>query len=144
NLLSPTATATDIICTTPGSITVSGVPSGYEYSIDGVNYQASNVFTVNAPGIYTVFVRQTGVAINPCIFTVPDVQIRERNFTVSTIVTQPLCHNDKGSVHLAANDASPQYFFSIYKNGNLVNSVGPITPNNYTFANLNSGTYSVT
>ncbi len=144
NLLNPTATATDIICDTPGSITINGVPSGYEYSIDGINYQSSNLFTVNTPGIYTAYVRQVGVSTNPCIFTVPDVQIRARNFTVSTIVTQPLCFGDKGNVHLAANDASPQYFFTIFKNGNLVNSVGPITANNHTFANLNPGTYSVT
>lgn len=142
NLLSPTATATDIICTTPGTITVNGVPSGYEYSIDGVNYQASNVFTVNSPGIYTVYIRQVGVPTNPCVFTVPDVQIRERNFTVSTIVTQPLCHGDKGTIRLAANDARPQYSFSIYNGATLVNSVGPINANNYTFANLNPGTYT--
>ncbi|MCK7590692.1 T9SS type B sorting domain-containing protein [Subsaxibacter sp. CAU 1640] len=142
NLLSPTVTATDIICTTPGSITVNGVPSGYEYSIDGVNYQSSNVFSVNTPGIYTAYIRQVGVPTNPCVFTVPDVQIRERNFTVSTIVNQPLCHGDKGTIRLAANDVRPQYFFSIYNGATLVNSVGPINANNYTFANLNPGTYT--
>ena len=142
NLLSPTVTATDIICTTPGSITVNGVPSGYEYSIDGTNYQSSNVFSVNTPGIYTAYVRQIGVQTNPCVFTVPDIQIRDRNFTVSTITTQPLCNGDKGTIRLAANDARPQYSFSIYLGATLVNSVGPINANNYTFANLNPGVYT--
>ncbi|MEZ4802951.1 MAG: T9SS type B sorting domain-containing protein [Gelidibacter sp.] len=144
NLLSPTVTATDIICTTPGSITVSGVPSGYEYSLDGVTYQSSNVFSVSTPGIYTVYIRQVNAPTNPCVFTVPDVQIRARNFTVSSIVEQPLCHGDKGSIHLAANDADPQYFFSLYNGATLVNSIGPITANNHTFANLNPGTYTAT
>ncbi len=144
NLLNPNVTATDIVCTTPGSITVGGVPSGYEYSLDGITYQPSNVFTVTAAGIYTVYIRQIGVDTNPCIFSVPDIQIRERNFTVSTIVVQPYCHGDLGSIHLAANDVEPQYFFSIYQDGILVNSVGPIIENTYTFANLNPGTYTAT
>ena len=45
NLLLPTAVPRDIICTTPGQITVGGVPSGYEYSLDGIAYQSSNVFS---------------------------------------------------------------------------------------------------
>ncbi|MGJ8593794.1 MAG: T9SS type B sorting domain-containing protein [Aquaticitalea sp.] len=142
NLLNPTVTPRDIFCTTPGQITVNGVPSGYEYSIDGTNYQASNVFTVTTAGLYTVYVRQIGVPTNPCVFTVPDVQIRDRNFTVSTIITQPLCHGDKGTIRLAANGVRPQYSFSIYNGATMINSVGPINANNYTFANLNPGTYT--
>src|SRR5690606_3103381 len=37
NILEPTADPRDIYCSTPGQITVGGVPTGYEYSIDGVN-----------------------------------------------------------------------------------------------------------
>jgi gliding motility-associated-like protein/uncharacterized repeat protein (TIGR01451 family) len=142
NVLNPTVTSSDIICTTPGSITVGGVPNGYEYSLDGITYQASNTFTVTTAGTYTVYIRQVGVPTNPCVFTVPDVQIRARDFTVSINVTQPLCYGDKGSISLAANDVEPQYFFSIYDGATLVNSVGPITENNYTFANLNPGVYT--
>ncbi len=142
NLLEPTVTATDIICTTPGSITVGNVPSGYEYSLDGVNYQSSNFFQVTTPGLYTVYVQQVGVPANACVFTVPDVLIRARDFTVSTIINQPLCNGDLGSIYLAANDAEPQYFFSLYLGGVLVNSVGPIVENNYAFESLNPGTYT--
>ena len=142
NVLNPTVTSNDIICTTPGQITVGGVPNGYEYSIDGINFQTSNVFTVTAAGTYTIYVQQVGIPTNPCVFTVPDVQIRARDFTVSIDVAQPLCYGDKGSITLAANDVEPQYFFSIYDGGTLVNSVGPITENNYTFSNLNPGTYT--
>ncbi|WP_452224474.1 T9SS type B sorting domain-containing protein [Lacinutrix chionoecetis] len=144
NVLNPTVVATDIICTTPGSITVNDVPSGYEYSLDDITYQNSNVFTITTPGIYTVYIRQIGVPTNPCVFTVPDVQIRDRDFTVSSVITQPLCHGDKGSIQLAANDVDPQYSYDIYENGNLVNSVGPILENTYIFENLNPGTYTAT
>lgn len=143
NLLVPTVTSRDIICSTPGEIVVGNVPSGYEYSIDGINYQTSNVFTVTTPGIYSVYIRQIGVSPNPCIFSVPDVQIRERDFTVSTIITQPYCNGELGSVHIAANDVEPQYYFSIYQGATLINSVGPITASDYTFSNLNPGIYTV-
>ena len=144
NLLEPTVTATDIICETPGSITVGDVPSGYEYSLDGVNYQTSNFFQITTPGLYIVYIQQVGVPENACVFTIPDVLIRERDFTVSTIVNQPLCNGDLGSIYLAANDAEPQYFFYLYSGGVLVNSVGPIIENNYAFENLNPGIYTVT
>ena len=143
NLLVPTVTSRDIYCTTPGEIVVGAVPNGYEYSIDGVNFQTSNVFSVNTPNIYTIYIKQIGVDPNPCIFTVPDVQIRQTDFTVSTIITQPFCNGDLGSISVAANDVRPQYFFSISQGGTLVNSVGPIIPNNYTFSNLNPGTYTI-
>ena len=144
NLLEPTVVASDIICTTPGSITVNDVPSGYEYSLDNVNFQASNVFSVNTAGNYTVYVRQVGVSSNPCIFTVLDVLIRDRDFTVSTTILQPLCNGDLGSIQLAANDVDPQYSYELYQGATLVNSVGPILENTYIFENLNPGTYTAT
>ncbi len=143
NVLDPTVTVTDIICTTPGSITVGNVPSGYEFSLDGVNYQSSNYFSITTPGLYTVYIQQIGVPEGACVFTIPDVTIRERDFTVTINIHQPLCNGDLGSVFLAANDVEPQYFFSIYSGGVLVNSVGPIVENNYSFENLNPGTYTV-
>lgn len=143
NLLIPTVTSRDIICTTPGEIVVGGVPSGYEYSIDGSTYQPSNTFSINTPDIYNVYVRQIGVTSNPCIFSVPDVQIRERDFSVSTIVTQPFCNSELGSVIIGVNDARPQYNYSIYDGATLVNSVGPIVESDYTFENLSPGNYTI-
>ena len=144
NLLEPTVIATDIICTTPGSITVYDVPSGYEYSLDNINFQASNVFSVNTAGNYTVYVRQIGIPTNPCVFTVLDVLIRDRDFTVSTTIIQPLCNGDLGSIQLAANDVDPQYSYELYQGATLVNSIGPILENTYIFENLNPGTYTAT
>lgn len=144
NLLDATVASTDIICTTNGSITINGVPSGYEFSIDGTNYQASNEFSVSTAGTYTAYIRQTGAPTNPCVFTVPNIQITDRDFTGTTTVSQPLCHGDKGSITIAANDADPQYTFTLHEGGTLVNSVGPIVDNNYAFDNLNPGTYTAT
>lgn len=143
NLLVPTVTSRDIYCTTPGEIVVGGVPNGYEYSLDGINYQLSNTFSVTTANRYTIYIRQIGVTPNPCIFTVPDVQIVDHDFSVSTIITQPLCYGELGSVAIAANDARPQYFFSISQGATLINSVGPVVQNDYTFSNLNPGVYTV-
>ena len=144
NLLVPTITAEDIICTTPGEVTVGGVPSGYEYSLDPNGpYQPSNTFSVNIPGYYTVFIRQIGVNTNPCIFETPSIYVRERDVTFTTSATQPDCNDDFGSISIAVNEALPQYYYSIYEGGTLVNSVGPISASNYSFNNLNPGTYTV-
>ena len=112
--------------------------------LDGTNYQASNVFSVNTPGYYVIYIRQIGVDTNPCIFETPSVYVRQRDFTVTTFVTQPNCNGDKGSIKLAANDALPQYYYSISLGGTLVNSVGPIMASDYTFSNLNPGIYTYT
>lgn len=144
NLLDPTETHRDIVCTKLGNITIGGVGSGYEYSINGTNYQSSNSFTINTAGLYTAYIRQVGIATNPCIFTIPNIQIRKRNFTIDTFVTQPLCFGEKGSIKVAANDVLPQYSYFVYDGGTLVNSVGPINDADYTFENLTPGkTYQV-
>ncbi len=143
NLLNPTETHRDIICTTKGNITIGGVPAGYEYSLDGTTYQASNSFVINTAGSYTAFVRQVGVTTNPCVFTVPNILIRLRDFTVTTTVTPILCFGGKASINVAANDAYPQYNFSIFKGATQVAAVGPITANEYTFPNLTPATYTV-
>ncbi|CAN1488082.1 Gliding motility-associated, C-terminal domain [Flavobacteriaceae bacterium] len=145
NTLNPTATSRDIICNTTGQIVV-GTPaaaSGYEYSLDGVTYQPSNIFSINTPNIYTVYIRSIINLPNRCVFTVPGIQIRRRDFTVTTTVTNPLCYGGKGSIKLAANDVRAQYFYSISKGGIPINSVGPINPNDYTFSNLDPGIYDV-
>lgn len=144
NILEPTATSKDIMCDVLGEIVVGGVPNGYEFSIDGANYQTSNEFSIGTPGVYSVYVRQIGVDSSPCIFSVPDIQIRERNFSGTAAVTQPLCHGDKGSVKLSAQDVGPQYFYSLSKGGTLINEVGPLMESDYSFKNLKPGSYSAT
>ncbi len=146
NNLTPTATSRDIICTTNGEIVV-GTPaagSGYEYSLDGTTYQASNILPITTPNIYTVYIRSTANLANACVFTIPGIQIRKRDFTVTTTINNPLCNGGKGSVKLAANDVRAQYFFEIFNaSGVSVSKVGPVIPNDYTFLNLNPGAYTV-
>ncbi len=142
NLLSPTVTTRDIICTSNGQITVGGVPTGYEYSLDGNTYQSSNIFSIATAGAYNVYIRQIGVPTNPCVFSVVNVLIRQRNFAGSTIVSQPLCNGDKGTIKIGASDAYPQYYYSLYDGATLINSVGPLLTSDYEFSGLNPGIYT--
>lgn len=149
NLLNPIYTVTDIICTTQGNITVTNVPAGYEYQlINAVTsavvrpWQASNIFNGLPAGTYIVQVRQVGVP-GGCVFSSNVLGIRARNFTVTySILQQPLCTGDKGSISISANDVRPQYTFSIYLGAVLVATSGPINSNNYVFNNLNPGNYT--
>ncbi|MGH2665260.1 T9SS type B sorting domain-containing protein [Flavobacterium sp.] len=144
NLLNPTVVPRDIICTTQGQITVNNVPAGYEYSLSPTGpWQASNIFTIATAGVYTVYIRQIGV-VGGCVFTVPNIPIRARNYTVTFTVTQPLCFGERGSINLVANDGNPQYTFTISQGATVINSVGPIAASNYTFPNLNPGNYTYT
>jgi large repetitive protein len=151
NLLAPTFVARDIVCTTPGQITINNVPAtGYEFSLStpaGVFtnvWQASNVFpNINTPGIYTVSIRQTGLT-NGCVFTVPNIQILRRDMTVTTTVIQPLCFGGRGSILLAANNVQPQYTFSLSLGASLIGTFGPQASNTQNYLNLIAGIYTYT
>jgi gliding motility-associated-like protein len=143
NLLNPTASVTDIFCNTAGSITVGGVPPGYEYSLNGGAYQSNNVFSITAQGSYTVNIRQTINATNPCVFTIPNIQVNKKDLAIDITLAQPLCNGSKGSIQVAANFVRPQYFYKLSQGASVINSVGPILENNYAFNNLNSGVYTV-
>lgn len=149
NPLTPTEKHTDIICSTNGSITVEGVPSGYEYAIstdpNGAigAYQPTNVFPISTPGSYTVHVRQTIVTDFPCDFTVEHILIRKRDIDVKTVITQPLCAGAKGSVDVAANNVQPNYTFVIKQGNTTIQSVGPVSKNTTKF-DLLEGDYVLT
>lgn len=142
NILNPTYVTRDIICSTPGQITVNNVPAGYEYSLSPSGpWQTGNTFSIPTAGTYTVYIRQIGVT-GGCVFTIPNIGIRARNFTATFTLTQPLCTGGKGSINISANDGEPQYTFTILQGATVVTSAGPIVPNNYVFNNLNPGNYT--
>ncbi|MEN2403018.1 SprB repeat-containing protein, partial [Flavobacterium sp. MC2016-06] len=160
NLLNPTETHKDIICSSDGNITIGGVPAGYQYAIAEQTatpvlsaYQTSPIFVIKgstwAAGVtqktYTVYIKQIGVTTNPCIFTVKDIVIRKRAFTMTVTASQPKCYGDLGQVLIVANDAAPQYTFNIYRRSpsSLLNTSGKISSNQYLYDQLAAGSYDV-
>ena len=148
NTLSPVAVTRDIICTTSGNITVNNVPSGYEYSFTTSNvpgaYSATNTFTTNTAGSYNVFIRQTGVGANACVFQILNLPIVVKSFT-ATIITIPIdCDGDKATIKVAANNVLPQYTFTLREGTTVKGTSGLINASDFTFTGVDAGTYTVT
>lgn len=147
NLFTPTAVATDEICTTPGTITVNGVPpTGYEFSITSATgpWQQNDNFFNNVPaGTYTVYTQQIGGGVGNCLFTIPNVVVNLRNFDVDVTVDDALCNGDKGEIRVQVNNVEPQYYYELLLGGNPFANAGPIAANDYTFSNLNAGNYTL-
>lgn len=145
NVLNPTISSTDIVCNTEGTITVSSIPLGYEYSLSPTGpWQTSNTFSnITTAGSYTVYIRQTGVT-NGCVFEFPFIDVVEKILDVDVITTNQLCNNGFGSIRVQVNGVNPQYYYQLFQGATLLNSVGPTSTNNYLFSNLNPGTYTVT
>lgn len=146
NLLDIQFTSTNILCNTPGNITITNLPSDYQFQlVDQVTgnilvpYQNSPVFTINQPGIYTVLVTQNGVT-NGCVFELPNIGIQQNTFNVNLITQNTNC-NGFGSIRLQATGAQPQYQFNITSPISVTS--GWVVDNDYTFNNLNPGTYTV-
>ncbi|MBP6460596.1 MAG: SprB repeat-containing protein, partial [Crocinitomicaceae bacterium] len=131
-------TKTDIYCGNPGKI-IAAQLTGYEYSLDGTTYQNSNTFSIATAGDYTVKVRRIG-ATSDCVFEIP-VTIENKALTVTPVVTQSITSGQQGDIKLIASGVREQYFYKI-TGASLINEVGPILANEYTFPNLNAGTYT--
>ena len=134
-----TVTTTSIAPTTGqsnGSITATATPAGtYTYSINGVNFQASNVFSGLAAGTYTVTSKNangcigstqvTLVASNPCIGV---------TINVTNTPTNPT-NGANGSITASSTGGTSPYMYSL--NGGASSS-------NATFTALSTGAYTVT
>jgi gliding motility-associated-like protein len=125
-------------CSSPtGSIQVTfplGV--GYEYSVDGINYQSSPIFNGLAPGTYSVFVMdvaQSCVCDIPASVTILPIS----NLPTLTVqsVQNPSCLNpSSGAITVAGSGGITPYSFSWNPNVGSTNSL----------SNLQTGIYIVT
>lgn len=148
NPLDPQFNATDIICNTPGNITVTNVPTDYEFqlldAISGnilVPYNPNPSFTINSNGAYSVQLRQTTVA-DGCVFQIENIGVRERDFSVDVTTRDTDC-NGLGEISISVLDVEPQYNYQISQGGSVVDTFGPSSDNNFTFQGLNDGVYDI-
>lgn len=79
-------------------ITAVGGNNGYQYSIDGTNFQSSNTFNV-APNTYTVTVKDN----KGCTFNFPAVVGLSNNLTYTPLVDPTICEGSSTQLNLVSN-----------------------------------------
>jgi gliding motility-associated-like protein len=123
-----------------GTITVTNPTGGaapYQYSIDGITFQASNVFTGLAENNYTVIIRDA----NGCTQSLPSVAITAPNSITAIALSatdETTCAANDGTIRVTSvtgGTAPYQYFI----NGVL----NPAGANNATFSGLAGGIYTI-
>ena len=84
--LTATASAYNLICnegTTKLKVTANGGTQSYQYSLDNINYQTSNEFTVYG-GTYAIYIKDA----NGCTYIIPSYTIQNACLTVAKTVDQ--------------------------------------------------------
>lgn len=116
------ASSTSSACNTnTGTITASasgGVPA-YQYSINGITFQTSNLFTGLAAGNYVVYARDAA----GCIGTSSIVVGNTAGPSINVAVTPTSCNVNDGMITITASGGAPGYTYSIdgtnYVAGNI-------------------------
>ena len=152
----------DIVCATPGNITITNLGNGYGYQL--VDDLTSNVivpftanngpsfdFTSGQNGSYRVEVTPLDTngnpIINACVFTTPVIGILDRVLTTTVTVTAETCFS-QGAINIQINNADPVYEYEIRRDdgsnggqGTLVDTESGQQDNNFTFSGLIAGDY---
>ncbi|MBK9478470.1 MAG: hypothetical protein IPN99_06455 [Bacteroidetes bacterium] len=95
-----------------GSITATGLggTTPYQYSLDGITYQASNIFTGLAAGAYTVTIKDG----NNCINTTAVVNIvNTSGATVTAVSSNATCGASNGSITATGLGGTTPYQYSL-------------------------------
>ncbi len=172
NILDIDYTTRNVVCETPGNITVTNIGSGYGFQLVdiatntiSIPFSANNgpSFDFTSNGAYRVEVVQldpsTGDPITgACIFSTPDIGILNRAFQVDLLTTDANC-NTLGNVQINANNVLPNYSYELrlddgtpppaspsytgHPGGTLVDDETAQANNTYTFNNVNPGNYFV-
>ena len=87
------------------TVTANGGNSGYQYSLDGITFQGSNVFNV-APGNYTVTVKDNF----GCTTTFNTVVLLGSNFTLTPQTDPTICEGTSTQLQLVSN--ATQYLWT--------------------------------
>ncbi|MCX6315724.1 MAG: gliding motility-associated C-terminal domain-containing protein [Bacteroidetes bacterium] len=113
--LTTTVAKTDVLCngTATGIITVTQPTVGnppYEYSLDNVNWQSSNVFNGLNAGTYTVYYRELNGCVGSQSITVDEPTLLQGNATVTDVV----CNGQpNGIISVTSNGGVGPYEYSI-------------------------------
>ncbi|WP_435355906.1 gliding motility-associated C-terminal domain-containing protein [Emticicia sp. SJ17W-69] len=91
------------------TLTASNGSGSYVYSMDGVNYGSSNVFSGLSASTYVFYVKDG----NGCVKSVAMVLTSSpSNLSLSATSTEPMCGSSSGIVTLTASNGSGSYVYS--------------------------------
>lgn len=113
------------------TVNASGGTAPLQYSLNGVLYQPSNVFSGLAPGSYTVYVKDA----NGCIVTRPAIVGSTAGPSLSVTTLNATCGANNGVIRITGSGGVAPLSYSI--NGVTFQSSG-------VFINVAPGTYTVT
>ncbi|SDM09339.1 SprB repeat-containing protein, partial [Kriegella aquimaris] len=152
----------DIICNTPGNVTITNIGNGYGFQlIDDLTNNVLIPFSANngpsfdfasgENGSYRVEVTQLDTngdpIVNACIFSTPVIGILDRDVTYAVNVTSASCIA-LGTINIQINNADPVYEYEIRLDdgsngglGTLIDSETAQPDNNFTFTDLSPGDY---
>ena len=133
NCISVTAVTADAKCGLGnGSITATGTSGAtpYSYSIDGVNFQQSNVFNNLPAGDYTVTIKGANGAMSSAAVT-----IKANCLLAGAVPVDAACGKSDGSITVTGSGGSIPYAYSL----DGVNFTG-----NTFFSGLSAGAYTIT
>lgn len=137
NCLTVNATPVDATCgLINGTISLAGsggtVP--YQYSINGVNFQSSNLFTGLAPGNYTITIKDLMGVTNTTTATINNI-VNASCVTVTALPQNEICGQQNGFIVASGISGTTPYRYSL-------DGINFQTSN--TFLQLAAGTYTVT
>ncbi|MFT5212901.1 MAG: putative repeat protein (TIGR01451 family), partial [Patiriisocius sp.] len=143
--LTPQIVVKDIICGTPGSITINNIPNDYQFSLTNNvgSFQDSNTFNISTAGSYALFIRKKGGAVTSCIYTINDIDILEKNIDVVLITEPILCSNSIGKIRVQVANIPGDYSYKLSKGGVVLANTGPIADNDHRFNVSEEGVYLV-
>lgn len=138
---------TDYICGKAGRIQITGLNSGFEYSIDngsGFGPWQGPIFGDLLPGTYTVKTRLQNTA-GTCEYPYEPITIEEKTIEIDVTFVDALCSGDTGSISVSVNNSVPgPYKYTILDaTGTAQEFTAFIAADNYTFAAVGFGTYTV-
>lgn len=128
-------TAQDISCFGASDGVISLVATGgnpsYEYSIDGVNFQTSEIFDQLPSGTFIVTVRDFNLCTNTLILNIAEPELLVLDFTTANVTCAGAAN---GTVTLTTTGGTPPYEYSddniVYQSSA---NYGSLAPGNYDF-----------
>ena len=124
----------DVLCngTTTGIITITPPTIGtapYSYSLDGVTWQANNIFTGLAAGNYTVYYRSSDICPGNTNITIAEPPV----LSAVSANTNGTCDGGAdGIINVTANGGTAAYQYSIDGITFQVSNIFNVVPGNYT------------